>query len=171
MVGHGTHHALYGPGIKGDSHVLEAGADIGMQYLILPETTLAVSADYRHLGSDGDVVSSIPANVVGGDENGNMFNARIGVEQSINDQFSLRAGYRYAGLSSYHYNRVELNDLNGSAYYNAFTLGAGYSFRVSSDYIRSINLDYGVEYRTAGDEDWQHVVTISMPFNVCSNAS
>lgn len=168
MAGHGTHHALYGPGIEGDSRTLEFGADVGLEFKVSPATTLAVSADYRHLTSDGDVVASIPANVVGGDKNGNMFDARVGLEQALNEEVKVRAGYRFAGLSSYRYNRVELNDLNGSAYYNAFTLGAGYRYPINSQYIRSINLDYGVEYRLVGENDWQHVVTLSIPFNVCS---
>lgn len=167
VAGHGTHHALFGPGIKGDSRTLEFGADLGVSYQLSTPWTLALQAGYRHLGTDGDVVASIPANVVGGDENGNIFDAHAGVEYAVDNTWKLRGGYRFAGLSRYNYNRVELNDLNGSAYYSAFTAGAGYVYPLNSPYVRSLNLDYGVEYRLVGDNDWQHVVTLSVPFNVC----
>ncbi|MBN8547876.1 MAG: outer membrane beta-barrel protein [Deltaproteobacteria bacterium] len=167
IAGHGTHHALYGPGTEVHSQTNAFGIDAGVEFAVAPQTKLAFAADYRHLSSDGGVESSIPQNVVGGAENGNTFDARVGVEQTLNEEIKLRAGYRYAGLARYKYNRVELNDLNGSAYYNAFTLGAGYRFPFDSGYIRSLNLDYGVEYRVVGDNDWQHVVTLSIPFNAC----
>jgi len=80
FVGDGEHHALYGPGIRESSNTFEAGIDAGMSYQFRPATSLAVGVGYRHLSSDGDVVSSIPANVVGGNENGNIFDARVGLE-------------------------------------------------------------------------------------------
>ncbi len=97
---HGTHHALYGPGIEEHSQTNAFGIDAGVEFAVVPQTVLALSAGYRHLGSDGGVESSIPANVVGGAENGNTFDARIGVEQTLNDEFKVRAGYRYAGLAN-----------------------------------------------------------------------
>jgi opacity protein-like surface antigen len=166
--GYGDHHALFGPGIKTKSETESYGADLGVQYALENNATLAFGADYRHLSSEGDVIASIPANIVGGNENGNIFNLRAGYEHPINDQWALRAGYRYAGLESYKYNRRELNELNGSAAYHAVALGAGVKFPITSKYVRSINLDYGVEYRTAAEGDWQHLVTVSVPFGICS---
>lgn len=166
FVGHGTHHALYGPGIKGDSDSLQVGFDLGATYQ-WGQALLAAGLDYRHLNTDGEVIESLPANVAGGDENGNIFNVRLGAEYLFTDWFRARAGYRYAGLASYKYNRVELNDLNGSAFYNAWTLGAGFVIPVSGHYVKVINVDYGVEYRAVGDNDWQHVITVAVPFNLC----
>jgi len=166
MVGHGNHHALYGPGIETDSRTFEAGFDVGAT-LNMEGTLVSVGADYRHLSTDGAVVSSIPQNVVGGDENGNLYNLRLGVEAPVSDMVAVRAGYRFAGLANYKYNRVELNDLNGSANYHAMSLGAGVKFAIDDPYIKSVNLDYGVEYRVVGDNDWQHVVTLGVPFNLC----
>lgn len=166
LVGHGRHHALFGPGIKGDSDMLQVGADVGVEQR-MERWLVAVRANYSHLSSDGEVVSSIPQNVVGGDENGNIFGLAAGLEYQIDRNITVRGGYRLAGLDSYRYNRVELNDLNGSAYYNAWTLGAGWSFPVHSDYVTEVDLDYGVEYRDVGDHDWQHVITASIPFSVC----
>lgn len=167
MVGHGEHHALFGPGIKGESDTFEVGADIGVSYWIDRQLALSLSANYRHLNTDGEIVSSIPANVVGGDELGNIFGVRAGMEYLASDMLALRAGYRFAGLTRYKYNRIELNDLNGSANYSAYTLGAGLHFSLDSNYIRAVDIDYGVEYRHVGERDWQHVVTVSMPFDLC----
>jgi hypothetical protein len=166
FFGYGTHHALFGPGIKGNSDTSEFGFDLGGTYKI-DQTLLALAADYRHLGTDGEIQSSIPANVVGGDENGNLFDIRLGVEQQFTDWFYARAGYRYAGLASYKYSRIELNGLNGSAYYNAWSLGAGFVIPLSSQYFKSVKIDYGVEYRATSSNDWQHLVTLSLPFNLC----
>ena len=167
FFGHGEHHALFGPGIEGSTKTRQFGADFGVQQQI-GSTLIALGLDYRHLSSDGDVEASIPANVVGGDENGNYYDVRLGIEQPVTEWAVVRAGYRYAGLDSYRYNRVELNDINGSANYNAWTLGFGLMLPVSSTYIKSVNLDYGVEYRAVGDDDWQHLVTLSVPFTLCS---
>lgn len=166
FIGHGSHNALYGPGIKGDSDTQEVGVDVGWQ-LQLENTLVAMGVDYRHLSTNGQVVQSIPANVVGGDENGNLYNIRLGLENKIDDSWKVRAGYRFAGLASYKYERVELNPINGSAYYNAYTLGAGYSIPIHDSHIKAVNLDYGVEYRDIAEGDWQHVVTVSVPFNTC----
>ena len=167
--GYGEHRALYGPGITGTSDTEEVGFDLGTAYQ-MERTLLTASLDYRHLSSDGEVVASIPANVVGGDENGNLYNVRIGAEHPINDWFDVRAGYRFAGLASYNYNRVELNDLNGSANYHAVSAGFGFNIPTHNSYIQRVDLDYGTEFRKAGDNDWQHLVTLSIPFELCSNS-
>ncbi len=167
FFGHGTHHALFGPGIEGDSKNFQFGLDVGGSYQLTDYTTLALSTSYSHLSTDGEVVSSLPENIVGGDENGNLFHIRAGVEHAVTDWFMARAGYRFAGLASYRYNRVELNDLNGSAYYNAWSLGAGFVIPVGGHYVKQVSLDYGVEYRAVGNNDWQHLVTVSVPFNLC----
>lgn len=167
-IGHGEHRALYGPGIVDESDNLQVSFGIGAEYLMNSATAIAFTADYTNLDSNGELVSSIQPNIVGGDENGNLFNIRLGVEHDFNERLTGRAGYRYAGLASYKYNRVELNPLNGSAYYNAWSLGLGTSFPVSSHYVKQILLDYGVEYRAVGNDDWQHLVTISVPFEVCA---
>jgi hypothetical protein len=169
FVGYGEHHALYGPGIKGETDTFEVGTEVGAQYE-LDRTLLSGGIGYRHLSSDGEVESSIPQNFVGGDEVGNIFDVRLGAEHALAERFVARAGYRFAGLARYKYNRTELNDLNGSAYYHAISGGLGYVFPLSSDYLDSINLDYGVEYRAVGRGDWEHLVTLSVPFSFCEKA-
>ncbi len=169
FVGHGNHNALFGPGIKGDSRNLGVGFDLGAQ-LRIDQTILAASADYRHLNTRGEVDQSIPANIVGGDENGNVFNVRVGIEQLIGENFAVRGGYRFGGLASYNYGRDELEELSGSAYFNAFSLGAGVIIPTDWHYVPEVRLDYGVEFRIVGHDDWQHVVTLSIPFDVCPPA-
>ena len=142
-----------------------------MRYLIEEDTALFFGVDYRHLSADGAEFSSIQPNLVGGNENGNVFDVRVGLEHEAFENLHLRGGYRFAGLASYNYNRVELNELNGSAYYHAIALGAGYEFPVESQYIRAVILDYGVEYRAVGNNDWQHVVTLRVPFAVCRTSN
>ena len=166
FVGYGKHSALYVPGTDGDSRTTEYGSSVGAQYRF-DVMTVAFGGDYRHLHSDGDVESSIPANVVGGDENGNIFNIRAGVEVPFADWFLLRGGYRFAGLATYKYNRSELNDLNGSAYYHAWTLGAGFIIPLSSDYFPELHVDYGIEYRDVARDGWEHLVTLSVPIEFC----
>lgn len=165
--GHGDHRALYGPGIVRTAKNRQLGIGVGLEYDYDATTLLAFLADYTHLETERGVELSIPANVVGGDENGNIFNLRAGVEHSFNEQLRGRAGYRFAGLASYHHDRVELNPLSGSAYHSAFALGLGYTFNTTGHIIQQIGLDYGVEYRTAGDGDFQHLVTIVIPFEMC----
>ena len=113
---------------------------------------------------------SIPANWVGGDEKGNIFNLRLGVEQGVTDNLLVRAGYRFAGLSDYDYSRDEIRPIGGSANYNAFSVGAGLVLPTDWHYIPEVRVDYGVEYRAVGNDDWQHAVTLSMPFSVCEPA-
>lgn len=165
-VGHGEHTALYGPGIEDTSDTREIGVAFGGEYLY-NEMILAAGIDFRHLSAEGDTVESIPANIVGGNENGNIYNIRAGLENPINDWSVVRAGYRFAGLDSYKYNRPELNSLNGSANYHAVSAGVGFSFPSSSQYLRGVILDYGAEVRFAADNDFQHTVTLSVPFDLC----
>jgi long-subunit fatty acid transport protein len=167
FFGHGTHHALFGPGIRKDSDTNLFGFDIGVSHDLTEELLLTAAAGYSNLDTDGNVKESIPANVVGGSEEGDTYDFRIGAEYAVAEATDLRAGYRFAGLDSYDYSREELDPLDGSANYNALSLGIGQKFSTGDPFIQSINLDYGVEVRFIGDTDWQHVVTVSIPYSFC----
>ena len=169
LVGHGSHHALFLPAAQRVSNTNQYGVGVGASYR-LDATTVSAAVDYNHLNTTGDVEESIPANIIGGDEQGNIFNASIGVEQMLSDNVAVRGGYRYAGLANYDYGRSELGSLDGSAYYNAFSLGAGVVFDTDWIAIPQVKIDYGVEYRTAGYDDFQQSVTLSLPFDVCPPA-
>lgn len=169
LVGHGRHHAMFEPDTRGISNTNQYGAGLGAQYQF-DATTIAANVDYSHLMTSGEVDRSIPANYIGGDEKGNVFNARFGLEQMIEESIAVRAGYRFAGLANYDYSRPELSSLDGSAYYNAFTLGTGFVIETDWHYLPQVKVDYGVEYRAVGNDDWQHAVTISLPFDVCEES-
>lgn len=154
------------PGDDGSSDLFEYGLNVGAGFRVAPETLLAISADYEYYDADGDVVAANEAIVHGGDEDGQVFNVRAGIEQTINEWLALRGGYRYAGLQDYDWDRDELDVLNGSAKHNVWTLGAGLTFPLDG-YIQAVKLDYGVEFRSIADDDWQHVVTASVPMDVC----
>ncbi len=145
-----------------------SGFELGAAYKLSESTLVAVSGDYQHFKAGGDILSSDPEIVPGGKERGDTFAVRVGVEQLISDYLTARAGYRFQANTNYHFSRPELEVLNGSATYNAWTLGLGLKLPIDGTYIKSVNLDYGVEYRSVGYQDWQHVVTLSTPFDLCS---
>ena len=169
FLGHGRHKAkIYSSEVEANSDLIEAGLDLGVAYKI-EQTLLTASADYQHYGANGDLRSGPDYFVFGGDENGNAFAVRVGIEQNIDDLIALRAGYRYQANSDYSFNRQELDELDGSAKYNAFTLGLGATLPVDGKYVKKIKLDYGVEYRDVAYDDWEHLLTVSVPFGVCQN--
>ncbi len=169
IIGHGHHHHQFGPGTENEAKTNQYGFGIGADYRV-DQTTISANIDYNHLKINGDTERSIPANWVGGDEKGNIFNLRLGVEQGVTDNLLVRAGYRFAGLSDYDYSRDEIRPIGGSANYNAFSVGAGLVLPTDWHYIPEVRVDYGVEYRAVGNDDWQHAVTLSMPFSVCEPA-
>lgn len=153
----------------GESNQDEYGVAVGASYVVAEGTTLSTGLDYEYYESDGDIAQASRAVVFGGNESGHVLNARIGVEQVVTDWFRARAGYMYGGNLSYDYDREELENLDGnSAKYNGWSAGAGLNVPFGKEYfIEAVNLDYGVQYRPIGDNDWQHVVTVSAPFSPC----
>ena len=171
FIGNGDHETkLVGSGINGDSSLKEYGIDAGFGYQ-MGKTMLAFAAGYTHYDANGDLLTG-PDNVVfGGDEEGDTFNIRFGVEHEVAENFVLRGGYRFAGVTSYDFSRPEIDDFNGSAKYNAWSAGFGTNINIGDGYFRTLKLDYGVEYRQVGEHDWQHVVTASLPFSICAPQS
>lgn len=167
FIGHGTHDlSLAGGAGSGESDHIEVGFDVGGAYG-LGKTLLTGSIDYAYYDSDGVDAVSDPRIWFGGSEEGHVFNIRVGVEHPLTEWLLARAGYRYAGLSDYEWERPELGELNGSAKYNAWSLGAGVVISTSYRYVPVIRLDYGVEYRAIAHDDWQHMVTASAPLDLC----
>ena len=152
--------------VDNNSDAREIGFDLGASYQ-LGATLLALSVDYQNYDTSGETEDLDPAIVSGGDEEGDYFGVRVGIEHKFCDYFSGRLGYRYSGNHNYEFDRADLGPLSGSAKYNAWTAGAGFILPVNGEFVKSVKLDYGVEYRHVGYEDWQHVVTLSMPFDLC----
>lgn len=170
-IGHGQHN-LDHKGHQRDSQTvkeMQYGIGTGLEYQ-MTTTTFAAGADYTFYTNNGDddPLANDPGYPFGGDSLGRVMNLRAGIEERVNDWLALRGGYRYASNFKWDYDRSDLRDLTGSAKFNAWTLGAGVRYTMDDDsFIQSINLDYGVEYRTVGDNDWQHVVSLSAPFDLC----
>ena len=169
FIGHGNHHVDSGTedDVTEKSQLLEVGVDVGASYKI-ESTLLAASIDYQHYSTNGHIDAGPDSIAYGGDENGNSFGAHGGVEQTLTEWLKVRGGYRYAGNVDHSFNRDELNTLSGSGKYSGWTLGAGVILPVDSQFVKAVKLDYGVEYRTGGD-DFEHVVTASVPFGICNN--
>lgn len=167
-LGHGTHDLRYNQPIGANQNVDQSSAAIGtgIEYA-MGTTSLAAGIDYTYYHNNGNNDQSDDI-AFGGDSTGHVMNARLGLEERIADWFSLRAGYRYGGNFNWQYKRDSLKDLDGNARYNAISLGAGVQYAFDDDsVIRALRLDYGVEYRSLGYDDWQHLVTIATPFDLC----
>lgn len=155
----------------GNSDSDEFGLSLGAGYQAAEGTLVSTGLDYEYYDSKGDLKSgNNPAVVYGGDEKAHVLNARVGVEQTVTDTFKVRGGYMYGGNLSYDYkDRSELRNLDGnSAKYNGWSAGAGLSLPIGKEYyVEAVNVDYGVQFRPLGHDDWQHVVTVSAPFSPC----
>jgi len=165
-LGHGEYDSDLTVG-EGNSDIFQVGFELGAAWQT-ERLLWALSAGYSYVDTSGDFDTGVPLEVVGGDEDGHVFDLRAGVEAPLLEWLHLRAGYRYAGLQDYSWSRDDLEDaLGNSAKYNAWTLGAGVLIPVEMQYVRHLRLDYGVEYRAVGDDDWQHVAQLSIPFDPC----
>jgi len=167
-VGHGSHSLEYTSGRTAQDvdqfSVTWAG---GTEYR-MGSTTLAGGLDFSYLDNKGDTNNQPDLVVFGGSSHGYLMNLRVGIEERIDDWFAVRAGYRYAANFNWEYKRDALDELDGSAKYNALSLGAGGEIDFDRDaVIQALRVDYGVEYRMVGDDDWQHLVTVSAPFDIC----
>lgn len=167
-IGHGSHSLEYTSGRPGQDvdqfSLTWAG---GVEYH-MGSTTVAGGLDFSYLDNSGGDNNQVDQVVFGGDSHAYLMNARVGIEEQVEDWLAVRAGYRYASNFNWEYDRDSLDQLDGSAKYNAFSAGAGVRYDFDRDSaIQAIRLDYGVEYRMVGEDDWQHLVTVSAPFDIC----
>lgn len=170
-IGHGQHD-LDHTGHQRDSQTvkqMQYGIGTALEYQ-MDATSLALGGDYTFYSNNGDdsPLANDPGYVFGGDSLGRVMNIRLGVEELMTDWLALRVGYRYASNFKWDYDRSGLQDLTGSAKFSAVTLGAGVRYDMGDDsFIQAINLDYAAEYRAVGENDWQHLVSLSTPFDLC----
>ena len=170
-IGHGQHDFNHLSHLREDQTVkqMQYGIGTGFEYQ-MDRTALALGGDYTFYSNNGDDSPSAndPYYPFGGNSLGRVMNIRAGVEQFLNDWLAIRAGYRYAGNFKWDYDRSDLRDLTGSANYNAWTAGAGVRYDLDKDsFFQAIKLDYAAEYRAVGNNDWQHLVSLSAPFDLC----
>lgn len=164
---HGSHDLSHKEAIGIDQTVDHFGFGIGLgaQYT-MDATSVAFGADYNYYDNKG--VNQIPNDTVwGGDAIGHAMNFKVGFEQLLQNWLALRAGYRYAANFSWNYKRPDLDSIDGGAKYNAWSLGAGLRLPLNGSNIQEIRLDYGVEYRAVGRDDWEHLISLVAPFDIC----
>ena len=172
FIGHGDQDMrVLSTGQTESSDMNEFGFELGAGMQVATGTLVSFAAGYSDYDADGSLVGGPDTAVFGGDEKGHTFNIRLGMEQAVSDSLKLRAGYRYAGVTEYDFERADLESIRGSAKYNAFSAGVGTMIDIDGTYVQAIKLDYGVEYRALADGDWQHVVTASVPFTICDPVS
>ena len=165
--GHGSHELKnkFAPLENQTVDQFSFGIGTGAEYT-MDTTAIALGLDYTYYHNNGDETFNDTA--WGGSSHANSLDVRLGVEERVIDWLALRAGYRYAGNFNWDYQRAGLEDLSGTAKYNAVSMGLGidYAFADGST-IRAIRADYGAEYKDIGDGDWQHMVTLATPFDLC----
>jgi hypothetical protein len=169
--GHGEHnlrHKVDGRRSQ-DVNQFNVGLGGGVEHE-MEAVTLSAGLDYTYYQNSGDntLLSNDPESVFGGDSHGHAMNVRVGFEHRAAEWFAWRLGYRFASNFRWRYERDNLNDLSGSAKYSAYTGGAGLHFAMEEgSFVRAVNIDYGVEFRDVGNNDWQHYVTMALPFDLC----
>jgi hypothetical protein len=166
--GHGSHDLEHTGGFAGNDTVDQFSYGIGgaAEYK-MDSTSLGFGLDYTYYQNSGDN-QTVSVSPWGGDSTGHAMNARVGLEERLNEWFAVRGGYRYASNFDWSYDRAGLRPLDGSAKFNAWSLGAGLNLGFEEgDFIRALMVDYGVEYRDVGNKDWQHLVSIAAPFDLC----
>ncbi len=120
------------------------GVNLGVEHTYDFGLTTAAGVDYTNYDLDYD--------------DGSAYNLRLGVEYPLGDTVAVRAGYRYFAGN-------DLNSLGGGSdanvKYNAFSGGVGVNFGSWG------SLNYGLEYRRVGDDDFVHTVSYDIPFSIC----
>jgi hypothetical protein len=171
--GHGKHeldHTLVSDIREGQTvDQFSYGLGFGAEYDVADDTTIASVADYTYYHNKGEDDPLRNDIAFGGSSTANVLNLRFGVENRPTDWAALRLGWRYAANFDWNYDRPDIDPvLSGSAKYNAFSGGVGLHFDTpEGSFITAVKLDYGVEYRLVGTNDWQHVVTLATPFDLC----
>lgn len=172
FVGHGKHKLEHLAHLRQDQDVsqLSAGGAVGLEYSVRT-TSVAMGLDYtfaRNNGTDDPNANDLDS-VWGGDSIGRWMNVRVGIEEQALDWLALRLGYRYASNFDWDYDRADLAELSGSAKYSAYGGGVGARYTFDEDsFFKAVHLDYGVEYRDVARGDWQHIVSLSAPFDLCA---
>lgn len=152
---------------NGTSDYKEHGIEVGAAYQVADATSVSTAVGYRSFDVDGEFVAGAPDTFVGGNEGGNFFDVKLGLEHALDEMFMVRAGYRYLGRQTYFFGREDIRDFNGSAKTNAYSAGLGVVIPTGLHYVPNVNLDYAAEYRDIAYGDWQQTVTLSLPFTLC----
>lgn len=131
---------------------------------IMDALMIAFSFDYTRVQSRGNLDQVALPVVIGGTEQGNIYNLRLGTSYNLNNRLLIRGGVRWQNIESYNFERLDLEGLNGNVRGLGWSTGLGYLFGQNSDPQMPIALDYGLEYLDIGRGAWQHLITLRLPF-------
>lgn len=150
---------------NGLSHLRYYSGLIGATKHWSPRASTSLSTDISSYRSEGNLEQSDSLVVIGSDEEGHIFNIRLGIEYQLLERFFIRGGARYEA-TEYEFKREDLRQLSGNVEGARLSFGLGYNFKFNSKYISECRIDYGFEYLDSSYGDWTHVVTASLPFDI-----
>jgi hypothetical protein len=145
--------------LDGLSHAREHGFEIGVQKS-WGEWLGAFGANYSRVSAPGNLDNASPGVVIGGSEEGHVYDIRVGIERAFTDNLNFRAGARWHAVPRYDFTRPDLQDLSGNWEAMYWTAGLGYVFSPGNDEQSQWRLDYGIEYSEAGD-CWNQLLTVT----------
>lgn len=152
-------------GSDGLSHLRQYSSALGIKKTIDP-LIISFSFDYTRVQSRGDLDRVAIPVVIGGTEQGNIYNIRFGTSYNLNDNFLIRGGIRWQNVESYNFERSDLEGLSGDVRGLGWTTGVGYLFGGKNNSKARVALDYGLEYLDIGHGAWQHLITLRLPFTI-----
>ncbi len=124
--------------------------------------TFSFSVDYSHLRSRGELPGATPEIIIGGTEEGDYFNVRLGTEVELQSGVVLRGGLRWYEVTSYEFKRPGLNNLSGGINDICVSVGAGYNFLKENGAPTRMRLDYGFEYTATGSGDLAQMIGLTL---------
>ncbi len=127
---------------------------------------VSFALDYAHVSSKGNLDQFSPGVVVGGDEHGDLFNVRVGLEMSLFPRLLCRVGTRLYEVADYQFEREDLRRLSGHVHSLGVSAGFGYELWRLPGFEQSAQMSYGVEYLTTGHGDWHHLVSLAVPLSL-----
>ena len=149
FYGFGTREMSFGvdPDYSVGSDIGEWGMEGGVARQF-QNTLLAASVDFALYPADDQ-------------PDGKAWGFKAGMEHDVFEWMKARMGYRY----QYNYDYGALGNEEGddeTASFNAVTMGLGVAP------WKHMAIDYAFEFRSIGEGDWTHVVTLSTPFSICN---
>ena len=149
---------------NGLSHLRQYSSALGLskQWSLL---RVFFALDYNDYNSEGNLDEVSSPVVIGSDEEGHVWNFRLGTETQILENLFFRAGFRFEE-GRYEFDRSDLKDLSGNLNQTGFSTGIGYAFFMSSKSSSKAHIDYGVEYLDTSRGNIQHLLTFSVPIEL-----
>lgn len=124
------------------------------------------AVDFSHVRSEGDLVATTPLVVIGGNEGGNNYSARLGAEQEVTENLVTRLGFRWFEVVNYNFERPDITALSGTLSGMTYSAGFGYLFRADEKEGTSLRADYGISWSAVGQGGWEHMLTLAVPFSL-----